>query len=180
MTGFAHDHRSFCVVAHGIAMTSVSKQKIDKQGFADFCLPLIGMPVNHVWRGYGSAIFLEFGKLRPTIRLDGKRGNPSGEMSLMVEWSWRIEGVRSILCGSWSDEPLWPKTFAKLKKAKVTEVSLLGRLNEVDVKLSNKIHVVSFCTTEGSPQWTIFNRKADSWLTVRDGSLCVEQPVRKS
>ncbi|MFL5237724.1 MAG: hypothetical protein ACJ8EL_09000 [Rhizomicrobium sp.] len=132
-----------------------------------------------MWRGYGSAIFLEFGKLRPMTRMDGKRGNPQGEMSLMVEWSWRIEGVRSILCGSWSDEPLWPKTFAKLKKAKVNEVSLFGRLNEVDVKLDNKIHVVSFSTIEGYPQWTIFNRTADSWLTVRNGSLSLEGSARR-
>jgi hypothetical protein len=28
--------------------------------------------VSHAWMGYGSAIFLEFGKLRPTVRRDGK------------------------------------------------------------------------------------------------------------
>jgi hypothetical protein len=158
---------------------NVLSTKVGLDGFAEFCEPLIGLPVNHVWRGYGSAIFLEFGKLRPTIRSDGKRGNPNGEISLMVEWSWRIEGIRSILCGSWSDATLWPKAFAKLKKAKVTDVSLLGRLNEVDIGLSNKIHVVSFSTIEGYPQWTIFNRKADSWVTVRNGSLHVEQPARR-
>lgn len=160
-------------------MTNVSQQKIGKQEFDNFCAPLIGMPVSHVWRGYGSAIFLEFGKLKPTTRLDGKRGNPNGEIGLMVEWSWRIEGPRSIRCGSWSDEPLWPKAFAKLRHAKMADVSLFGRLPEIVVGLSNKLNVVSFSTTDGQPHWTLFDRHNDRWLCVRRGSLFIEKSVKK-
>lgn len=36
----------------------------DEISFKAFSLPLIGLPVTHVWRGYVSAIFLEFGDLR--------------------------------------------------------------------------------------------------------------------
>jgi hypothetical protein len=57
---------------------------------------LIGKPVSHVWRGYGSAFFLEFGKLTPRKRKSGEAGNPMGELTLMVEWSWRIERKYSM------------------------------------------------------------------------------------
>jgi len=101
----------------------------------DFASSLIGLPINHVWRGHGSAIFLEFGKLQPSgvTRRDGKKGNPSGQMTLMIEWSWRIEGPRSIIAGSWSEEAKWPSAFAKLLKTKVVEIVPLGRLNEIDL-----------------------------------------------
>jgi hypothetical protein len=52
---------------------------------------MLGMEVTHVWRGYGSALFLEMGKLTPQMRRDGTPGNPKGEMELMIEWNWRIE-----------------------------------------------------------------------------------------
>jgi hypothetical protein len=67
---------------------------------------LIGLPLSHVWRGYGSAIFLEFGRLTPRTRRSGEAGNPRGELGLMIQWSWRIEDTVSILCGSWSQEHL--------------------------------------------------------------------------
>src|SRR4051794_7120334 len=71
--------------------------------------PLIGLPLSHLWRGAGSAIFLEFGRLteRTYLRRDGTRPNPCGEFGLMIQWSWRIEDKASIMCGSWSEEPLW-------------------------------------------------------------------------
>ena len=30
-------------------------------------------------------------KTAPGIRRDGSAGNPKGEMTLFIEWSWRIE-----------------------------------------------------------------------------------------
>jgi len=36
------------------------------------------MEIMHVWRGYGSALFLELGNLTPTVRRDGTPGNPEG------------------------------------------------------------------------------------------------------
>ena len=67
-----------------------------------------GLTIAHVWRGHGSALFIELGALTPTTRRDGSPGEPRGEISLMVEWSWRIEDGQSIAYGSWSDEDLWP------------------------------------------------------------------------
>ncbi len=142
----------------------------------EFAAPLIGLPVAHAWRGYGSAIFLEFGALTPTTRMNGSPGIPQGEMSLMIEWSWRIEGRRSILCGSWSDEARWPRALACLTKGKVVAVTTFGRLPEIELGLSTGMHIVSLMTANGGPLWTLFDRRGerDRWLCVRRGLLRVK------
>jgi hypothetical protein len=139
---------------------------------------LVGLPVRHVWRGHGSSLFLEFGKLSPRTRRNGSQGNqPRGEMTLMIQWSWRIEGPRSILCGSWTNERRWPTAFARLLDARVLEMSIFGRLPEIDVGLSNGLHVVSLMTAEGQPQWTLFDshNSKNCWIRVKRGVLCFEE-----
>ena len=147
--------------------------------FEDFVVPLIGLPISHTWRGYGSAIFLEFGALTRQTRLDGSAAEPDGEMALMIEWSWRIEGRRSILCGSWSDEKRWPRALACLTRGTVVGASLFGRLPEIDLALSTGVHVVSLMTAEGDPSWTLFDRRDGEWrwINVRRGRLESELAV---
>jgi hypothetical protein len=134
---------------------------------------LIGLPVSHVWRGYGSAIFLEFGRLTPRTYRSGKSGNPRGELGLMIQWSWRIENAVSILCGSWGEERLWVPTFDLLRNKVVAELSVVGRLPEIVVGLTEGLYLSSFMTAEGDPQWSLFDRRSGTvrWLCVRDGSL---------
>lgn len=136
---------------------------------------LIGLPLSHLWRGHGSAIFLEFGRLTPQTRRTGAAGNPSGEFGLMIEWSWRIENRTSILCGSWSGEGLWEPTFDLLRNRAVVDLSVVGRLPEVIVALAEDRYVSSFMTAEGDPRWALFDRRGDTLrtLSVRDGSLKV-------
>jgi hypothetical protein len=64
--------------------------------FIVFASPLIGLPVTRIWQGYGSAIFVEFGKLHSTRTRDGRPGSPRGDWTLFIAWSWRIEGKRRI------------------------------------------------------------------------------------
>src|SRR5215212_6707719 len=105
--------------------------------FNRICAHLVGMKVGHLWRGYGSAIFVEFGELSPgRIRLDGSAGNPIGEITLRIEWSWRIEDATSIICGSWSEEELWEPSFDLVRGARVAKLSLFGRLPEIDLAFS--------------------------------------------
>jgi len=138
--------------------------------FISFSSSLIGLPVSHIWRGYGSAIFLEFGALAPRrIRSDGSPGNPRGEWTLGIEWSWRIEGKRRIWCGSWSDEKRWPGAFARLIGANVKSVSLYGRLREISVNLSNGLYVLSMMTAEGDPEWGLTHH-----LGGDSTSICVK------
>ena len=101
-------------------------------------------------------------------------------MGLMVERGWRIEGRRSILCGSDNDERTWPRAFAVLRGAEVARVGLFGRLPEIEVTLSNRARVLSFMTGGGDPRWTLFGRHqpdddATCWFAVRRGALIAER-----
>ena len=53
--------------------------------FQALIAPLLGMPISHPWKGYGSAIFLELGAL------DEAKNNSNGEACICVEWDWRVE-----------------------------------------------------------------------------------------
>jgi hypothetical protein len=134
---------------------------------------LIGLPLSHFWRGYGSAIFLEFGHLTRTTRRSGEAGNPRGEFELMIEWSWRIEDTVSILCGSWSQKHLWEPTFDLLRNKAVVELSIVGRLPEIVVALTESLYVSSFMTAEGDPRWSLFDRRGGALrtLSVQEGRL---------
>jgi len=148
--------------------------RIADPDFISFTSSLIGLPVSHIWRGIGSAIFLEFGELRSNgIRRDGSERNPSGQWTLAVEWSWRIEGKRLIWCGSWSDQKLWPRTFACLLGANVKGLSLYGRLPEISLHLSNGLHLLSMMTAEGDPEWGLTQRIGGNSvsISVRAGRL---------
>lgn len=118
-----------------------------------------GLPVSHVWRGHGSALFVELGRLSPTTRRDGSSGQAEGQVSVMIEWSWRIEDERSIVCGSWSDDALWEPTFARLLGQRVNDIGTFGRLPEIQLHLSGGMYVASFMTAEGDPEWTLFDKR---------------------
>lgn len=142
--------------------------------FDHIAADLVGMEVRHLWRGYGSAIFLEFGALSPgRVRRDGLAGNPVGDLTISIEWSWRVEDATSIICGSWSKEELWEPTFDLIRGSRVTELTLVGRLPEIDLTLSNNRHLVSFATAEGQPAWSVADRRSTPhvWLSVCDGTL---------
>jgi hypothetical protein len=131
---------------------------------------LVGRPVSNIWRGYGSALFLEFGNLTPRKKRDGSPGrNAHGDITLMIQWSWRIENPRSILTGSWGSEDQWPKVFRSLLRLVVTEVSFFSTLPELQVTLSNGKRVSSFMTAEGQPQWAVISRvePLGSWSVER-------------
>lgn len=140
---------------------------------------LVGMKVSHLWRGYGSAIFLEFGALSPSkvVRSDGTSGNPIGEISIGIEWSWRIEDATSVVCGSWSEEELWEPAFDLLRNSCVKALSITGRLPEIDLVLTDGRHLVSFTTIEGDPEWSLIDRRSESVIGVgvRDGILFIDQ-----
>ncbi|KRE16845.1 hypothetical protein ASE63_14035 [Bosea sp. Root381] len=84
----------------------------------------------------------------------------------MVEWSWRIENERSIVCGSWSDEVLWEPNFARLVGQRVDDIRTFGRLPEIQLSLSGGFHIASFMTAEGDPEWTLFDRRGPKTITV--------------
>jgi len=137
---------------------------------------LLKKPLSAVWRGHGSAIFLEFGRLSPQKRHDGTAANSQGDVTVMIEWSWRIEREDAIMCGSWSDEDGWDEIFQSLIGREVQDISLFGRLPELSIALTGGLYVVSFMTAEGQPVWTILDRCSErakiGWIDVRNGKVC--------
>lgn len=143
------------------------------EAFDELAASIIGLPISHVWRGYGSALFIEIGNLRPVGKRDGSPGIPEGEVSLGVEWSWRIEDQVAIRCGSWSEEELWEPVFDTLRNARIARCELFGALPEVTLTTDGGRRFVSFSTTDGQPQWHLVDRRelAPRWFTVRKGKL---------
>jgi hypothetical protein len=127
---------------------------------------IIGLPVSHSWRGFGSAIFLEIGELR---RGSGEN-NPRGEATVMLEWSWRVERLRSIYFGSFSGDRKIANGLAKLQGLEVLDVTIEGRLPELVVRLSGNIWVHSFNTIESQPEWCLFV-PTGGWVDSHVGKL---------
>ncbi len=84
----------------------------------------------------------------------------------MLEWSWRIEGKRLIWGGSWSEAERWTRLLPRLQNANVTSASLFGRLPEIAIALSNGLHLVSFMTAEGDPEWHLLTRRGTETVSV--------------
>lgn len=143
------------------------------EAFESFASSLIGLRLSYIWRGYGSAIFIECGELQPVATRDGSLGHPEGEVSLGVEWSWRIEDQSAIRCGSWSEEHLWEPAFDTLRNSEIFRCELFGALPEVAITTKGGIRFTSFSTTDGQPQWHLVDRRdgPPRWFTVREGRL---------
>ena len=143
------------------------------QSFEPFAASLIGLPITHIWRGYGSAVFIECGNLQPKAKRDGSPGNPEGEVSLGVEWSWRIEDRVAIRCGSWSEEYLWEPALEGLLNTRIARCELFGLLPEVAITTDQGVRFLSFSTTDGQPKWHMIDRRDGSprWFAVREGQL---------
>jgi hypothetical protein len=148
----------------------IAKKPISAEEFAAGIQPLIGLTVSRTWRGYGSALFLELGKLSRAYR---RTGHPKGEAGVMIEWSWRVESRAGILFGSWSGKRKMEHGILSLLGRKVEGISLTGRLPEISVRLSGGKWVHSFMTAEGQPEWGLFLPDR-SWLCVRRGRLFQE------
>ena len=129
-------------------------------------------------------MFMEFGRLTPGPRRDGPAGNLQGDVTVMIEWSWRIESESAILCGSWSDEDGWEDVFSSLIGREAQDVSIFGRLPELSIALAGGLYAASFMPADGQPSWTIFENHAEpqqpSWIEVRDGEIYENSDAKNS
>ena len=132
---------------------------ITEKQFYESIKPFLGLRINRSWKGHGSALFLEVGKLK-----SGK-----GELTIMIEWSWRVEKDNSIWFGSWSEEETIVDNIPKLSSYELKSVSLFSRLPELSISLSDNIWVNSFSTVEGNPEWGVIF--SDTEIESRSGKL---------
>ena len=147
----------------------LARARVSREEFDRLACPLVGMPVSRVWRGYGTAAFLELGALTPT----GHRHFEKGEATVMVEWSWRVERPRRVLFGSFSGHRRVTNQLQRLEGAQVSNLCVTGRLPELVVEFVGGLWLHSFMTAEGQPEWTVFLPDG-SWLRVRNGGLVRE------
>ncbi len=90
----------------------------------------------------------------------------------MIQWSWRVEKLRSIEFGSWSTDRTITNRVQTLVGRSISKISLTGHLPELQIELSGSRWVSSFHTSDGQPQWTIF--MGDRWLHARNGQIEIE------
>ena len=135
--------------------------------FQTLVAPLLGLPISHPWKGYGSAIFLELGAL------DAGKNNPNGEACISVEWDWRIENGCTVLSGSSVRGPRISRFLLSLKGTMVSAIETFGSPSELCVLLSNGYRLRTMAALPGDPQWTI--RLLDGrYLQFCNGSLLLD------
>lgn len=151
---------------------------LTRDRFRELTRPLIGLPISCAERGFGSAVMLELGEVTYHTRIYPRRGefiHTEGEVSLLLEWSWRVEGPGSIQFGSWSTNPRITRGVASLQGHTILEVGLDGRLPELVLTLDGKRWLHTFMTAEGQPRWSI--RLPDgAWLGFHRGHLYRQGP----
>ena len=159
------------------------QRPISTSEFDELARVAIGLPLSHTWRGHGSAIFAELGRLRrperhpPGSKLPAFR-HPRGEVGVMIEWSWRVERARSIQFGSWSTEARITSGVAGLAGERVTTIGVDGRLPELVIGLTDGRWLRSFMTSHGQPRWAVFLPDG-SWLTVERGRIIHDTQNRR-
>ena len=139
------------------SMKIVTRSEAEK-----FTSPYIGKTVSRVWSGAGSSVFLEVGDLFES----------KGELTITMEWSWRVENTSNILYGTFSERAVFEKGLKELHGLSLEDISFHSRLPEVVVKLSNNIWVSSFSTVEGDPEWALITNTKT--LHSKNGELCFE------
>lgn len=143
--------------------------------FNDFTRSLIGIQVSHAWRGHGSAVYIELGDLVARTKRDGTAGQPLGEVTLGLDWSWRFEHQNSIICGSCSEDEIWLKTVGLIPGESIEAIDLCGHLPEITVSLSNGYRVLSFATDVGQPGWHFIDNRNTKTMSygVKNGGVGV-------
>ena len=123
--------------------------------FNAFIQPIINLPISHAWRGHGSTIFLELGQLQVgRTRKDGSTGNARGEFTIHIAPNWRLEGRRSILCGSDDTHRAIEKALQSVIATPIKGLSTFGRLRELEIDLGDRV-VTTFSAWKGQTTWDI-------------------------
>jgi hypothetical protein len=136
---------------------------------------LKGARISHVWRGYGSALFVECGRLSESqvSRKDGSSGNPKGQWSIGLECDWRIEAESCVVCGSHDEKATWAKTLASLVDDDIASVEMFGDVAELRVTLHSGKKLLTFALDHSGPEWSLTDNGQEPavWVYWSDGSL---------
>ena len=154
-------------------MKVLSEKEIHE--YLDRC---VNLPVSDTWRGYGTAIFLELGNLRRHTNPEKYQSKGQGDITVMIEWSWRIEGQRSIIVGSFDTNKIMDNKIKTIIDRKVEKIAVIGKLPELYIQLSGNRWLHSFATEAGQPQWGVIFRN-EGCLKVMRGKVYFEADENK-
>jgi hypothetical protein len=122
--------------------------------FAAVAGPLVGLQISRAWIGYGTAAILELGTLRDETTPDG-RSYQRGEATVMIGWSWRVEGPRAVVFGATSTRRQVSEGLAAIEGKLLANILIDGSLPELSIELSNGLRLRSFMCADGDPEWLV-------------------------
>lgn len=140
--------------------------------FTKLVEPLVGLTVALPWKGFGSAIFLELGKLQPVEST--RRDHTQGEACVSIEWNWRVEQASSVLYGSSNSGPRIQRGIAGLQGLTIAGLSITGQVPELTVTFTNGSILRSMVMLTGNPEWSI-KLPDGRWVFARAGQLHLGQ-----
>jgi hypothetical protein len=150
----------------------IARMNTPTDAFSQVAKDLVGMELSHIWQGHGTALFLEFGMLSERPRKGGSV-RTIGEISVGLEFEWRIEVDRRLVCGSSGEQELWPEVFNGLLGKRASQVELFGDVPELRVVVSERERLLTFSLDEGGPEWALTDNRSNppAWIYWQDGEL---------
>ena len=141
----------------------------------DYLNELIGLPVSLPWTGYGTAIFLELGKLK---RKKNRRNYEVGEVCIHVSWDWRLEKGSHVLFGSSNSLPEIDDGIKSLKGNIVEYIKIVGDIKEIEIGFNDKSILKSMIMIDYDPEWSI-KIKNGKYIYPKDGNLYLGVGIRE-
>jgi len=126
--------------------------------------------VSDVWKGIGTAIFLELGKLHKHQDSKPHNSKGKGDITIDLQWSWRLESKQSIIVGSNDSKIKITNQFKNILGNKIKSISIVDGLPELLVEFENNRFLHTFSTQKGQPEWALFFFKK-GWLEVKKGKI---------
>ncbi len=141
------------------------------QEVEDLLRSLQGLEIALAWKGYGSAVFFELGRLSPPQ--NNREQHARGEACVMIEWDWRVDPDSLVSSGSSNSGPKIEAGIHELQGSTITGITVVGSVPELVGYFSNGACLRSFSATNGNPQWSI-KLPSGAWLSAKNGALCLD------
>jgi hypothetical protein len=129
---------------------------------------LVGLTVALPWKGYGSAIFLELGRL--TTVTFKRFQQEQGEACIEIEWDWRVEDGARVLYGSSNSRPEIASGISSLQGARIQSLDVTGDVPELVIRFSNGHCLRTMAMLTGDPMWSV-RPPGGRWIVVQDGAV---------
>lgn len=165
------DKERTCLRLPKMEINRTMKEPVSVSQFNELIRPLLSLPLSRLWRGYGSALFLDLGELRPLPRkLPNSRPHLLGEASIQLQWDWRFETDTAIACGSSNSGPRIDAYIAAHQELAIVSLTLEGRPPELTLTFADSQRLHSMSMLQGDPQWRI-RLQDHSYLSCENGLL---------